>query len=267
MEQPIVSVKYSQENSPIHSHFHDSHQLIYVVKGSALITVSDKNYYANPGTLVLISRLESHAIHMKTEDYSRYTVQIAPEIARFGDILGETLFSVLTNRPEQFRHALDLSGEPRVLTILEQMAAESQNDDNMKSKMLLFLLGQLLVLCCRTYPEQLPENTRNLKLVQQMQHYIEKNVAERLTLGALSERFNMSQSYLSHLFKDITGCSVIGYLTAYRLLMAKHYLVETDWEIGRIVEKSGFSDNSNFSRTFKKTTGLSPSEFRKQYQR
>jgi len=44
-------------------------------------------------------------------------------------------------------------------------------------------------------------------------------------------------------------------------------LAETDWEIGTIVEECGFSDNSNFSRTFKKTTGLSPTEFRKQFRK
>lgn len=264
MEQPLITVKYSREQSSIESHFHDGHQLIYVVQGSARITVSEKTYRATPGTLVLISRLESHAIRETSADYSRYAVQIAPEVFRYQELLGEKLFSLLVNRPEQFRHAMEL---PQAKWILEQMAAEENTDQPMKDKMLLLLLCQLLLLCCRTYPEQLPENTRNLKLVQQMQHYIEKNVSQKLTLGALSEQFNMSQSYLSHLFKDITGCSVIGYLTAYRLLMAKHYLVETDWEVGRIVETCGFSDNSNFSRTFKKTTGLSPSEFRKQYQK
>ena len=39
----------------------------------------------------------------------------------------------------------------------------------------------------------------------------------------------------------------------------------TDMRIGEIVEHCGFSDSSNFSRTFRAVTGLSPSEFRKQY--
>ena len=263
MEQPLITVKYSQEQSPIESHFHDGHQLIYVVQGSARITVSEKTYQATPGTLVLISRLESHAICEKTRDYCRYTVQIAPEVFRYQEFLGEKLFSLLVNRPEQFRHAVDM---PQAQCILEQMEAEEAANQPMKENMQLFLLCQLLLLCCREYPEQLPENARNLKLMQKIQGHIEKHMTQRITLEDLAAQFHMSQSYLSHLFKDITGNSVIGYLTAYRLLMAKRYLAETDWEIGRIVEECGFSDNSNFSRTFKKTTGLSPSEFRKQYQ-
>ena len=261
----MISVKYSQEQNTIHSHFHDGHQLIYVKKGSARVTVSGKPYDATAGTLVLIGRLESHEICNQSSDYSRYTVQIGPDILRYSELLGERLISVLTNRPEQFRHAVNLSAEPQVEMILKKMVGESQKNDPLSCQMLLFMLGQLLVLCCRAYPQQLPENTLNLRLVQQVQDYIERNAAQKLTLAELAEQFHMSQSYLSHLFKDTTGSSVVAYLTAYRLLMAKRYLAQTDLEIGAVVERCGFSDNSNFSRSFKQVTGLSPSQFRKQY--
>jgi AraC-like DNA-binding protein len=46
---------------------------------------------------------------------------------------------------------------------------------------------------------------------------------------------------------------------------AKQMLAETDCSIGEIVEKCGFSDNSNFSRAFRKLTNMSPSDFRKKY--
>ena len=259
----VISAQYSQKQAIIRNHFHDGYQLIYVVRGSARVTVSGKEYDAKAGTLVLIGRLESHKITGESADYSRYTVQIGPEIVNYSGLLGENLFSLLTNRPEQFRHAVDMGNA--IAPILEQMAAESRKEDPLQQEMLVFLLCQLLVLCYRTYPELLPENTRNLKLAQQMQRYIEEHVATKLTLAELAQQFNMSQSYLSHLFKDTTGCSVMSYLNAYRFLLAKRYLVETDWDIGKIVESCGFSDNSNFSRTFKQTAGLSPSQFRKKY--
>ncbi len=55
------------------------------------------------------------------------------------------------------------------------------------------------------------------------------------------------------------------YLKSCRMANAKQMLAETDYSIGEIVEKCGFSDNSNFSRTFKNLTDLSPSDFRKKY--
>ena len=102
-------------------------------------------------------------------------------------------------------------------------------------------------------------------MVTRVQRYLEQNLTRRITLEEIARQFHLSQSYLSHLFKDITGSSVLGYMTACRLQTAKRYLARTQWPISRIVEESGFTDSSNFSRTFKQATGMSPSQFRKQY--
>ena len=212
---------------------------------------------------MLIGRLESHEITEESADYCRYTVQIAPQITTRSGLLGEKLFSLLTNRPEQFRHAVHMGNG--LESLLKQMAEESKKAERLQGEMLVFLLCQLLVLLCRAYPTQVPEDTQRLSLVMNIQRYVESHIGQRLTLEDLSQEFHLSQSYLSHLFKAITGSSVMGYVNAYRLLLAKRYLAQTDWEIGKIVEACGFSDNSNFSRSFKQTTGLSPSQFRKKF--
>jgi len=46
---------------------------------------------------------------------------------------------------------------------------------------------------------------------------------------------------------------------------AKKYLVESNFDVGTIVEKCGFSDASNFSRSFKRVTGSTPTKFRAQF--
>jgi len=86
-----------------------------------------------------------------------------------------------------------------------------------------------------------------------------------VSLGELAEECHMSISYLSHLFKETTGMSVMEYLNACRMLAAKKYLATTDLPIGEIVTMCGFSDDSNFSRNFKQKTGMTPSEFRRNY--
>ena len=57
----------------------------------------------------------------------------------------------------------------------------------------------------------------------------------------------------------------MGYLQSCRMAAAKKYLAETDLEVGAIVDKCGFSDSSNFSRSFKRVTGSTPTKFRAQF--
>ena len=154
---------------------------------------------------------------------------------------------------------------PQAEGIFREMVAESQSQAPMQAQMLLFLLCQLLVQLCRAYPDLVPEDLQRLSLATRIQRYLEENMSQRLTLEDLAQEFHLSQSYLSHLFKGITGSSVMGYLNAYRLQTAKRLLAQTDWPIARILEECGFTDNSNFSRNFRGITGLSPSQFRKKY--
>ena len=264
MEQELITAKYSERIHPLSSHFHDCYQLIYVVRGSACVTVNGIKYDATDGTMILIGRLENHEIQIQSEEYARYTVMVSPNIYGYNTLLGDRLLSPLTNRPKHFRHAADMPC-PEIVRILQQMATESEQNRPMKDKMLLSLLSQLLVLYSRQYPESIPDNAGNLQLIRQVRQYLEENFASKCELDALAAQFNLSASYLSHMFKQITGCSVISYLTAYRISAAKHYLIETDWPVSSICAACGFSDHSNFGRTFRKETGLSPSEFRDKF--
>lgn len=267
MESQIVSVRYAEDLNPMARHFHDCYQLIYVVDGHAEITVNGKAYSAETGSLALIGRFEQHSIAVTGFCYRRYTVTIDPAICGDHNLLGDRLLSVLINRPVHFCHIALLNDHSQAEWILSQMERECNTAEPMNDRMLLLLLSQLLILYCRQNPESIPETSSNLKLVQEIRQYLEDNYTERCELERLAQRFHLSQSHMSHLFRRVTGSSVIAYLTAFRLTAAKHCLIETDWEIRKVAESCGFTDHSNFGRTFKASTGLSPTRFREHYKR
>jgi len=82
----------------------------------------------------------------------------------------------------------------------------------------------------------------------------------------LAEEYHISPSYLSHLFKRVTGYTIMEYLTMCRLSMARKLLCETELSITEIVYATGFSDCSNFSRLFKREIGCSPMEYKRMEQ-
>lgn len=76
--------------------------------------------------------------------------------------------------------------------------------------------------------------------------------------------FNYNYTYLSRMFKNVTGTTMVKYITVKRIELAKRLMQENP-QLGITVvsEMVGYLDQHYFSRTFKTVTGISPSEYRK----
>ena len=262
MDSIVLSAAFVSASSRMASHLHDSHQLLYVTQGHAQITVSGNTYQAKAGTLILISRFETHSVQDSSPDYCRYTLQIAPEVSAYGTVVGYPVLSVLTNRPAQFQHALDMSHMPEFEALLSQIVAEKEGALPFSGKLLDLKFLQLLLCLCRAHPELITEAGGALDLVRRVQSFLETNYAKEFSLEDVARKFHLSPSHLSHRFKQITGVSVMGYLQACRLAEAKQQLAQTNLPIRAIIDACGYSDSSNFSHHFKSVTGLTPTQFR-----
>jgi len=113
---------------------------------------------------------------------------------------------------------------------------------------------------------QTNENALVGELINQIQSYIQAHFAENLTLNVLSERFYVSPSYLSRLFKKKTGTNFIDYLTHLRVEKAKEYLTQTSRKIYHISEMIGYENPRYFAKLFKEETGCTPQEYRARHQ-
>ncbi len=93
--------------------------------------------------------------------------------------------------------------------------------------------------------------------------YIHNNYSDDLSLSALSKLFYISECYLSHQFKKITGFTVTDYIQITRVRMVQNLLITTNSDISDIAFSCGFNSFSQFNRVFRKHTSMSPSAFRK----
>ena len=150
--------------------------------------------------------------------------------------------------------------------MFEAICREIRSAEPMGEEMQRLLVQQLLILVYRQARDTFSVmEGAGFELVYPIQMRFHQQYQRQFTLQALADEMNLSPSYLSHLFKSTTGSSVMGYLQSCRIAEAKRCLAQTNMRIGEIVEHCGFSDCSNFSRTFRKLTGLSPSAFRARY--
>lgn len=105
---------------------------------------------------------------------------------------------------------------------------------------------------------------QKLDPMQRALHYIERNLYNHLTLEQVANHTYVSACYLSRLFRKNMDSSFINYLTLRRINIAKTLLEKSDLSINNIALELSYNDANYFCRTFKKQTGVSPSEYRKQ---
>ena len=94
--------------------------------------------------------------------------------------------------------------------------------------------------------------------------YMDANYAKNITLDTLAEITHTNKYYFAHSFTECIGESPIHYLMNRRIQVGKDLLVNTNHSILQIAESTGFSSQSYFSQAFKKETGMTPQQFRKQ---
>lgn len=99
-------------------------------------------------------------------------------------------------------------------------------------------------------------------LVQKTIIYIDANLAENLALNVLAEKFSISASYLSTLFRKETGLTLTDYVNRKRIQHAEYLLSTTRLQVQTIAQHCGIMDVQYFSKVFKRLTGSTPKEYR-----
>jgi len=126
-------------------------------------------------------------------------------------------------------------------------------------------LHQLLRSKIELFFTALEEGTEKNSTVFLIEDYIGRNYQnENLSVKDISEHVFLSSTYVCTVFKNETGRTLNQYLTEYRMEKAKKLLLDPRYKITDISAKVGYSDGNYFGKTFKKHTGLSPSEYREQ---
>jgi len=105
----------------------------------------------------------------------------------------------------------------------------------------------------------IPKRERIIPLVMD---YIEKHCNEQIFLKDVADAFFVSQSHLSRQIRRSTAMTFTEILTGYRIEKAKKLLKEPTCRVCEVAQNVGFIDSRYFSQAFKKTVGMTPSEYR-----
>ena len=109
-------------------------------------------------------------------------------------------------------------------------------------------------------PQQQEERT-----IVGLTRYLQAHLAEELSLSVLAEQFHLSPQYISQLFKSEIGVNFLAYLTNIRMEQAKKLLLTTSLSIADVAQQSGYGDYRVFTKVFRKSEGITPSQYRQDF--
>jgi AraC-like DNA-binding protein len=154
-----------------------------------------------------------------------------------------------------------------ISTLLSELLELSSSEEHIRDMQINAKLTSLLTLIMAESWH--PENSPRLGLKKQSLHhvkvYLDEHYKERITLDSLSELFYINKFYMTRMFKEQFGATLLSYLDQVRITHAKQLLRFSGMTIEAIGREVGIDDGAYFNRVFKKVEGVTPGEYRRMW--
>lgn len=145
-----------------------------------------------------------------------------------------------------------------VYEIMANNAHKSENTEIINAKLITDILTIII-----SKPNVIGPVDIYSSQMKSIMEYIDSHFTENINLDEISKAFYINKYYLTREFKKEFGETIFQHIILKRINYAKELLASTDKSIEDIAHQSGFNDQSNFSRQFKKLEGVSAMAFRK----
>ena len=160
------------------------------------------------------------------------------------------LLSDIRNTLLKARFALPQDADPEAVKVL---------DERFNEHLTFKLCEDLALSLCNLFGNKEDDNT----LSSTIEKYIKDNYKDpSLGLNKISDEFQISESYFSHMFKEKTGVNFSTYLENIRMAEAARLIQETDISLNELYIAVGYNNSNTFRRAFKKVYGVTPSAMR-----
>ncbi|AFR28057.1 MULTISPECIES: helix-turn-helix domain-containing protein [Micrococcaceae] len=108
--------------------------------------------------------------------------------------------------------------------------------------------------------------TSTNRRIEDLRHYILRNVAQTLTIGKLADIANISERQVTRIFKNELGMTPHSYIESVRVEVARGYLESTDATLERIASVCGLGSIDTLVRAFRRRLNTTPTEYRLRFQ-
>lgn len=256
------------------AHFHPVYEIYYLIAGTRKFFIESEIYNISKGDLVLLNKNVMHKTAYSSDRVNERTYilfndrHISKLIEEFGQeeidkCFKQKVFSIPIQRREYIEG------------LITQLNNEYKNRDEFSDTLMECYLYELMIFLMRYIKHYTNKSNRidvfnkSIRLnscdenIQSAAGYILENFNKDITLTDTAEYVNMSSTYFSKKFKEVTGFGFKEYLLNLRIKKACELLLETKLSVTEIAYEAGFNDSNYFGDVFKKNKGISPMQYRK----
>ena len=232
----------------INQHIHEYSEFLYCKNGACEVIVNGKSIRLTEKQLVWIP---PNYIHQ----YSCPDAQVICAVFS-NDFI--PLFFQITKKKMMIPEPVNMSDMSDILDNFYTLSREN----------IMCLNAYLNLICSKVVEHASFESAKQTDgiLYQKVISYIASHFTEEISLKSLAKKFDYNEKYLSYSLHALTNVHFTTLLSMYRIENAKKLLMQNPpMSISAIALSSGFSAINTFNRTFKKISGMTPTDFRNVY--
>ena len=236
----------------------DSFLFVIVISGKGIFTYEGLTYYVEAGDHIFIDCRNPYS-HKSSETEPWELMWV-----HFNGAFLERYFLYFYKKTNSI--VLEKTIPTEFITILEQLielAPQKTADSEIFVSNLLYNLITKILTVKMVLP--IINGSTSIEKLQKIKNYLDENFQKKISLDLIAEKFFISKYHVSRNFKNTYGITIVNYTIAKRITHAKELLRFTDMQIDEISRTCGIEDSSYFNKVFRKTEGMTASEYRKKW--
>ena len=256
----ILSFSDSPDSvSPSFAHSHEEYEFLIPYGPLPMIMYEGNIYFGEVGFIYPVQSGKLHA--------SKFNVSAIPHDNIVIDkAFLDSLFAEKGYADKEFDVRFNMTNEiASYLRFFKNEAAKGAACSEEKLHMLSTLLAHELISGEFAQSHTRPKHPQEYqKGIMQIASYMNQHFSEPISIEQLADMCKLSKPYFIAAFKKVIGETPYSYLVLLRIAKAKILLETSEYPVNKIAELCGFSKSNTFTSLFKSSTGMTPTQYRKQ---
>jgi len=255
-EKPFVFHINIIDEHGICVNWHENIELLYIAKGKGRVILENVAYDVKEGQIAVVNSSQLHDIIADDEIESHCLIIDEDYLERLKLSAKDILFeSVIDSK--------------KIVESFKVIAEECEEKGEHYIPQVIAEIINIMVEMRRNHvatPNETEKTFASKKTdtARKILDYLNVHYKEKIDIEDLADGLGYNRHYVTHLFKEEVGCSMIAYINELRCRHAKSKLTDADYTIDEIAKMYGFGEASYFTKVYKRYVGELPSDTKKQ---